>query len=182
MIYSWVAVCIVTLAVAYSMAEICSAYPVAGGQYSWVAVLAPPRVARELAWVTGWFMITGIVAMGATNNFIGADFILGQANLVNPDYTIERWHTVLLTWLITILSGSFNIFAPRLLEKLSKAILCWNILSFVVVVVTILACNDHKQSADFVFKDFQNDTGFNPAMGTIIGLLQSFFGCVHSCH
>ena len=31
MIWSWVGISIVTLAVAYSMAEICSAYPVAGG-------------------------------------------------------------------------------------------------------------------------------------------------------
>ena len=59
MIYSWIAISVFTLAVAYSMAEICSAYPVAGGQYSWVAVLAPPRVARGMSWITGWFMITG---------------------------------------------------------------------------------------------------------------------------
>ncbi len=59
MIYSWVGISIFTLAVAYSMAEICSAYPVAGGQYSWVAVLAPPRVAWGMSWITGWFMITG---------------------------------------------------------------------------------------------------------------------------
>lgn len=59
MIYSWLGICAFCVAVAYSMAEICSAYPVAGGQYSWVAVLAPPGVARGLSWVTGWFMITG---------------------------------------------------------------------------------------------------------------------------
>ena len=60
MFYSWIGVCIFSLAVAYSMAEICSAYPVAGGQYSWVAVLAPPTVARGMSWITGWFMITGM--------------------------------------------------------------------------------------------------------------------------
>lgn len=35
-IYSWIGVCFFSLAVAYSFAEICSAFPVAGGQYSWV--------------------------------------------------------------------------------------------------------------------------------------------------
>lgn len=59
MIYSWIGICVFALAVAYSMAELCSAYPVAGGQYSWVAVLAPPKVARGMSWITGWFMITG---------------------------------------------------------------------------------------------------------------------------
>jgi choline transport protein len=141
MIYSWIGVCIVTLAVAYSMAEMCSAYPVSGGQYSWVALLAPPKVARGLSWVTGWFMITGVVAMGSTNNFIGANFILGIANLSNPDYVIERWHTVLVTFFIAVLAASVNIFTPRLLNKISTAALCWNILSFLVIVITILSTN-----------------------------------------
>lgn len=43
---------------------------------------------------------TGILAMGATNNFINANFILGQANLVNPSYIIERWHIALLSYLV----------------------------------------------------------------------------------
>lgn len=176
MVWSWLAVCLVTLAVAYSFAEMCSAYPVAGGQYSWVAVLAPPRYARALSWVTGWFMITGIVSMGAVNNFITANFVLGMANLSYPNFVIERWHAVLLTYLITVLAMSFNIFLPHLLNRISKGVLVWNILSFFVVIVTMLAANDHKRSASFVFKDFQNQTGFNAAMGTIIGLLQSFFG------
>lgn len=33
-IYSWIGVCFFSLAVAYSFAEICSAFPVAGGQVS----------------------------------------------------------------------------------------------------------------------------------------------------
>jgi choline transport protein len=152
MIYSWIGVCIVTLAVAYSLAEMCSAYPVNGGQYSWVALLAPPRIARELSWVTGWFMITGIVAMGATNNFIGANFILGTAKLSHSSYVIERWHTVLVSYLIAILATGVNIFMPRLLNRISTAALCWNVLSFFVVIITILSTNKQKQSSSFVWK------------------------------
>jgi choline transport protein len=87
MIYSWIAVCLVTLTVAYSMAEMCSAYPVAGGnpiaplshyiisnsstgQYSWVVVLAPPKIARGMSWVTGWFIVTGDWYPSHTPNFI----------------------------------------------------------------------------------------------------------------
>ena len=177
MVWSWLGVCALSLCVAYSFAEMCSAYPVAGGQYSWVAILAPPSCARALSYVTGWFMCTGIVAMGAVNNFIGANFILGMANLNNPSYTIQRWHAVLVTYLMAILAAGVNIGMSNLLNKISTAVLCWNILSFFVVIITILACNDHKQSASFVFMDFQNDTGFSsPGMAVMIGLLQSFFG------
>ena len=154
MIYSWIGVSIFSLAVGYSMAEMCSAYPLAGGQYSWVAVIAPPRVARGMSYICGWFMIVGILAMGATNNFIGANFILGQANLSFPEYTIERWHTVLVAYLIAFIGAAVNIYGPHLFDRLSRIMLFWNILSFIIVVITILATNDHKQSASFVFKDF----------------------------
>lgn len=59
MVWSWIGVSICSLAVAFSMAEMCSAYPVAGGQYSWVAIVAPRGWARGLSYVCGWFMLTG---------------------------------------------------------------------------------------------------------------------------
>ncbi|KAF2714377.1 GABA permease [Pleomassaria siparia CBS 279.74] len=176
MIWGWVAVCVMTLTVAYSMAEMCSAYPVAGGQYSWVAILAPPRWARGLSYVCGWFMLIGILAMGATNNFIGANYILGIAQLNNPTYMIQRWHTVLVTYLIALVAGVSNTFLPHMLNRISKGILVWNITAFFVCFITILACNDHKQPASFVFGKFQNSTGFNASYTTILGLLQSAFG------
>jgi choline transport protein len=118
----------------------------------------------------------GILAMGATNSFIGANFILGQANLVNPTYEIQRWHTVLVAYTITLLATFINLWGSRILDKVSKAALIFNIVSFIVTIVTILACNTNKQSASFVFKDFQNFTGFGTAMAGIIGILQPAFG------
>lgn len=60
MIYSFIAVSLLTLAVAIPFAEMCSMYPVAGGQYSWVAALAPPKFARGLSYIAGWFMLIGM--------------------------------------------------------------------------------------------------------------------------
>ncbi|CEL10752.1 Putative GABA permease [Aspergillus calidoustus] len=176
MIFGWIGVCVLTLTVAFSMAEMCSRWPVAGGQYSWVALLAPPKVSRELSYITGWFMLTGLLAMGAVNNSFAANFLLGQANLVFPSFTIERWHTVLVTYAVVAWSLTINVFAPHLLNRLSRGILIWNICSFMIITVTLLATNSNKQAPSFVFQDFQNFTGFGQAMATIIGILQSFFG------
>ncbi|KAL1311577.1 hypothetical protein AAFC00_001694 [Neodothiora populina] len=176
MVWSWLGVCAFSLAVAYSMAEMCSAYPVAGGQYSWAAILAPRKWARGFSYVCGWFMLTGILAMGAVNNFITAEFILGVAVLNNPDYVITRWQTTLVAYGVAFVGLGFNVFLPQLLHKVSRFFLIWNICSFVIIIVTILACNDHKQSASFVFKDFQNFTGFGTAYTAILGLLQTAFG------
>ncbi|KAH0280660.1 putative GABA permease, partial [Aureobasidium melanogenum] len=176
MVWSWIGVSICSLAVAFSMAEMCSAYPVAGGQYSWVAIVAPQRWARGLSYVCGWFMLTGILAMGAVNNFITAGFILAVAELSNPDLVVTRWKITLVAFAVALSGLSFNTLAPQLLHKLSRFFLIWNICAFIIVIVTILACNDHKQSASFVFSEFQNMTGFGSAYTAILGLLQTAFG------
>jgi choline transport protein len=148
---------------------------VAGGQYSWVAILAPTKVARGLSYVCGWFMLIGIICMGSVNNSVATNFILGTAQL-NYGFTIERWHTVLVTYLIALLAGGSNIFLPGILNRLSKFIFCWNMLSFVVCLITILSTNDHKQSAKYVFKDFQNTTGWSAPYTACLGILQGAFG------
>ncbi|KAJ9484932.1 hypothetical protein VN97_g8432 [Penicillium thymicola] len=176
MVFSFLAVSLLTLAVAIPMAEMCSMYPVAGGQYSWVAALAPPKIARGLSYVTGWFMLIGLLAMGATNNSIASNFVLGMGNLVFPEFEIQRWQTVLVAYLVAFLSAAINLWGSHFLHRISKAILIWNVTSFVIVTATILAMNDHKQPASFVFQDFQNGTGFSTGMAAIIGVLQACFG------
>lgn len=57
MIWSWIFVCLCTLAVAYSLAEMCSAFPTSGGQYCWVALLAPRNMRRGLSYVCGWSVV-----------------------------------------------------------------------------------------------------------------------------
>ncbi|KAG9855452.1 putative GABA permease, partial [Aureobasidium melanogenum] len=117
MVWSWIGVSICSLAVAFSMAEMCSAYPVAGGQYSWVAIVAPQRWARGLSYVCGWFMLTGILAMGAVNNFITAGFILAIAELSNPDLVVTTWKITLVAFAVAISGLSFNTLAPQFLHK-----------------------------------------------------------------
>ncbi|KAG9242522.1 amino acid/polyamine transporter I [Calycina marina] len=176
MIFGWIGISCVSLCVAYSMAEMCSEYPVAGGQYSWVYILSPKSVRRQFSYLTGWFMIIGILAMGATNSFICANFVLGQVNLVNPSFMIERWHTVLVAYAVTLAAAFINIWGPSLLDKVSQGLLIFNLVAFVSTIVTLLACNKNKQSASFVFQEFQNLTGFGPVMAGFIGILQPAFG------
>jgi hypothetical protein len=89
----------------------------------------------------------GILAMGATNSFIGANFILGQANLTHPSYTIERWHTVLVAYLFTLIATFINMWGSKILDKISKGLLVFNIVAFITTITTILACNNNKQPA-----------------------------------
>lgn len=62
------------------------------------------------------------------------------------------------------------------MDKISKGALIFNVCAFITTITVILACNKEKQSASFVFSDFQNFTGFSSSMAGIIGILQPAFG------
>lgn len=121
-------------------------------------------------------MRVGILAMGATNNSIAGNFVLGMANLVFPGYTVQRWQTVLVAYLVSFLSTGINLWGAHLLNRISRFMLIWNVGSFLIVMIVLLATNDKKQSASFVFQEFQNTTGWGSSMAAIVGILQACFG------
>src|ERR1700681_1400907 len=58
----WAVVGIMVLIVGMAMAEVCSAYPTAGGLYYWSAKLAGKNSAAW-SWFTGWVNLLGHVAV-----------------------------------------------------------------------------------------------------------------------
>jgi hypothetical protein len=60
----WPLVCVFSLAVALSMAQIASAFPTAGGLYHWGAILG----GKGCGWATAWFNLAGLVTVLAAIN------------------------------------------------------------------------------------------------------------------
>src|SRR2546429_4705143 len=67
----WPVLCVFVLMVAWSMAELTSAFPTAGGPYWWSAKLGGPG----WSWFTGWYNIVGLVGIVAGVGY-GAAFFL----------------------------------------------------------------------------------------------------------
>lgn len=99
-----------------------------------------------------------------------------MAQLANPAYTIQRWHTCLTCYCLLALAALANVWGRHLLDKLGKVMIVFNLLSFVVVIVVILALDRDKQDPNFVFVDFQNTTGFGASYASLLGILQAAFG------
>ncbi|KAJ5493330.1 hypothetical protein N7539_002076 [Penicillium diatomitis] len=116
--------------------------------------------------------------MGATNNSIASNFFLGMANVVYPAYIIERWHTVLLAYCVAFLSAGVNLWVSYLLHKISKFILIWNVPSFVIITVTLLATTSTITSSPYrlCFKTSKDTAGLGTAVTAIVGILQACFG------
>src|ERR1700759_4318529 len=67
----WPLISIMILLVAFSMAELASAMPTAGGIYYWASKLGGPG----WGWFTGWFNLIGLVAVLASVDYFAGQFI-----------------------------------------------------------------------------------------------------------
>jgi amino acid transporter len=69
----WPLVCLFSLVVALTMAQVASAFPTAGGLYHWAAILG----GRGWGWATAWFNLVGLITVLAAINMGAVEFALG---------------------------------------------------------------------------------------------------------
>jgi amino acid permease (GABA permease) len=183
-VWGWPFVGLMTLLVGLAMAEVCSSYPTAGGLYYWAAKLAP-RNGPAWSWFTGWFNFLGQVAVTAGIDF-GAAFFLNALLDLQFDFSATPGHTIFLFGLILAAHGLLNTFGVRLVARLNDISVWWHIAGVVIIVGALVILPDHHQSADFVFTEFVNNTGWSNSFYVgMLGLLlaqYTFTGYDASAH
>ncbi len=184
MVWGWVFVGIMTTIVGLGMAEICSAYPTAGGLYYWSAKLAKTNAAAW-SWFTGWFNLLGQVAVTAGIDFGFALFFTAFLNLTTG-VTADK-HAVLLSFAgILLVHGLLNQFGQKVVAFLSDVSVWWHVIGVLVIVITLTLVPSHHASASFVFTKLVNQTGFKSSFYVVlIGLLMAqytFTGYDASAH
>ena len=176
-IWGLIAAGVGNLALAVSLAEFLSAYPTAGGQYHWVAVIAPESMRRGLSWITGWVNLSGWVSLVGANSSMASTFIVNIISLMDSKYEFKQWHQFLLYLGITFITFGINAFLNRILPRLNGFALCWSILGFFVISITILACaTPDYATPKYVFATFINTTGWPDGIAWLLGLLQGGLG------
>ncbi|KAL7622654.1 hypothetical protein AAE478_008167 [Parahypoxylon ruwenzoriense] len=164
------------LCLAASLAEFLSAYPTAGGQYHWAAIIAWKRWSRGISYVTGWINVSGWVALTATGGLLGSTFIINIISMLHAEYEPEPWHQFLIYIGFTLIALFINAFSTRLLPLFTKAAFFWSVTGFVVISITILACaSPNYQSGSFVYGNFINEVGWPDGLAWLLGLLQGAF-------
>jgi amino acid permease (GABA permease) len=184
MTWGWIFVGIMTMIVGLGMAEVCSAFPTAGGLYYWSAKLAK-RNGAAWSWFTGWFNLLGQVAVTAGIDYGFSLFFNAFLNLTTG-WTATPGHTLLIYAGILLIHAVINIRGVRLVAFLSDVSVWWHILGVVLIVTVLLAVPAHHASASFVFTRLVNETGFhNRFYVFMIGLLlaqYTFTGYDASAH
>ncbi|KAJ3788430.1 amino acid transporter [Lentinula aff. detonsa] len=161
------------LLVALSQAEICSAFPTMGGLYFWVAKLKPEF--PVLAYCTGWIYAIAMNLTGTSGNLTVALFMASLAE-VGSGRTLTRLEITAIAWGINILSGLINTIGTKAIGRMSTFNIWWTLGGTFVLVITLLVKAPVKNSAEFVFTDFENFTGWNSkGFVVLLGFLQAVY-------
>ncbi|KAK4684117.1 choline transport protein, partial [Tremellales sp. Uapishka_1] len=161
-LWGWVFVSFVSLAIAASLAEICSVYPTSGGVYYWSAMLSTPKYSAFASYLTGWLGTVGNWTVTASIVFGGAQLILAAATLYHEDYVPTAWQTCVVYWVSLLVSFLINVFANAHLEKLNTLCLYWTAASVII--------------GKFAFSEFDASySGWPNGWSWFVGLLQGAY-------
>ncbi|KAM5354857.1 hypothetical protein ACJ41O_001503 [Fusarium nematophilum] len=169
-IYGLIAGGVIMATINIGFAELASAFPSAGGQYHIVYMVFPLPTRRVAAFFTGWISIIYIMAALASCNFFVASSILDLTALWHPGYMIEAWHTYLMHILLCIIAFIATSRFPAAIGRVGIAVFWLSLAGFIASMVTLLAVSDRKQSASFVFEDYENVTGWSDGWAMMIGI------------
>jgi amino acid transporter len=194
MLWGWLFVGVMVIFAGMSMAEICSAFPTAGGLYYWAAKLAPGKSAPIWSWFTGWFNLLGQVAVTAGISFGAAYSVCAfLAIWTGKEYWLSPGHTIAILAVILFVQGLLNTFSVRLVALLNDVSVYWHLIGVAAIFILLFwaPSSGSHQSASFLFGSegwnaFKGLSGFAlPMYVILIGLLNAqytFTGYDASAH
>jgi amino acid transporter len=163
MTLGWPVATIFTLALAASMAELCSAYPTSGAMYHWAAALGGPG----WAWFVAWISIAGAIAGQAGINYSCAQFVLPFLGL--PASTANTFVMFAFTLLV---HGLLNHYGLRLVAMLNDLSVTIHILGVAAIAIAVFWFAP-RQPLSFLTQAV-NSNGRSPyAWAFLLGLLQA---------
>ncbi|EGD93944.1 hypothetical protein TESG_01473 [Trichophyton tonsurans CBS 112818] len=174
-IYGYIVIWAGNLAVFTTLSELVSMAPTSGGQYHWVAMLAPKSMAKFLSYITGWLTVAGWQAGFASACFLTGSIIQGLIIFTNPSYSPSSWHTTLLLCAVALYCVFVNVVTSRLLPAFEKIALALHVLGFLAVLIPLVTFGE-KNDANLVFKNFINEGNWSSqGVSFLVGLIGNAF-------
>src|SRR3984893_9890440 len=139
----WPIIIVLILTVAFSMSEIASAMPTAGGLYYWASKLGGPG----WGWFTGWFNLIGLIAVVASVDYAAAIFLQALLGLYEVNFIFDfasanvkyNAHVIFaLMVAILVVGGLLNVFSSQLLAFINRISVWWNVAGVAAVVLILI--------------------------------------------
>ncbi len=170
---AWPLISVMILFVAFSMSELASSMPTAGGIYYWASKLG----GAGWGWFTGWFNLIGLVAVVASVDYVCATFLMNLLGLYNVHFIFNfakaaagtnvhysaHVNFALFAFLLVI-HGLVNVFSSHLVSIFNGVSVWWHVLGVAVIVVILIAVPSHHASLSYVFGHRANESGFSGHM------------------
>ena len=157
---AWPVISLLILCVAFSMSELASAFPTAGGIYYWASSLG----GAGWGWFTGWFNLIGLVAVVASVVYVSAVFLTNLLGLYNVHFIFnftkaaagtDIHYTAHVTFalfaIILAIDGLINVFSSHLVSLFNNISVWWHVIGVAVIVVILIAVPSHHASLSYVF-------------------------------
>ncbi len=170
---AWPLISILILTVAFSMSELASAMPTAGGIYYWASKLG----GAGWGWFTGWFNLIGLVAVVASVDYVCATFLIDLLGLYNVHFIFNftkaaagtdvhySAHVNFAVFAVILVAGGLiNVFSSHLVSVFNGISVWWHVIGVAVIVIILLAVPSHHASFSYVFGHRINASGFSEHM------------------
>ncbi|BEI85214.1 hypothetical protein CcaverHIS002_0506150 [Cutaneotrichosporon cavernicola] len=165
-----------------TIAELASAYPTAGGQYVWSAILsqlsssasdgasAPLEREQEqgkkqprypLSFIVGWATVYEWIVIVTAVAIICSQTVFGLVTTFNPSFQVERWQVFLILFLINTNAALANIFFTHRMKGVGTFFLFFSTTVYVAILITCPASAPTHQSSAFVWTHWQNAIGWD---------------------
>jgi amino acid transporter len=120
-LWGWLVSALCIQATAFSMAELCSSMPTAGGLYYASAVLAPEGWGPVASWIVGWSNFFGFATGPCSVNYALAAMLVTCGAIAYPDtYTPQTWHIYLTLLALLVIQGFITMESTKFIGWVNK--------------------------------------------------------------
>jgi amino acid transporter len=177
-IYSFLIVWVGNFSVFSTMCELASMAPTSGGQYHWVAMMAPRSCAKFLSYLTGMLTVGGWQGSVASSALLTGNMILGLTSLNDNSFEPNLWQGTLLFWAILAFAVFINTLVSSALPKFEGLILVLHVLGFFAILIPLVILGPHGDSKE-IFTTFVNN-GRWPSQGLsfMVGMMGNTFAFI----
>ncbi|KAL1895024.1 hypothetical protein Sste5346_005444 [Sporothrix stenoceras] len=180
-------VAVMTVILSLGMAELASAYPVAGAQYYWSYMVASGPYKPFAAYINGWMSVIGWwMGASSVSNFV-ASMVLSIASLWYPNYHYQHWQQWLLYVLLMWMAVSLNIFGHHIIPLFNKLITYLSVVLLLTTTLVLFICSRNNHApASWIFGDITSSTGWSnkglPFLLATVNTVFSFLGSDCGAH
>lgn len=185
LIWGFIIAFIMSTFVAFSMAELCSAYPSAGSVYHWSGQLSPVEHASLWSYICGWANFIGNFGGDAAFAAAFAAFLSSSLAASGSDQLSDVTQVILAVSVLFIWTF-LNFFRIDQVGWVNSIAAIVHIGTLFVVMILLYSMAKKLNTSEFVFTRYYNDTGFDSVfyvfLLSMVSGMFSFVGYEASSH